>query len=172
MSHLGPRTVAGMGPGRTSFPLRARLARLVGAVCLFGCFVYVIATTLGSDGIAGLLVCALAAAGGAIAAVTAVNLARHDGWLVVLADDAIELPATSMELRPRRDRVPYEVIEWVGLAPRPRMIVISVSREPTPRYVCQSDLGVGTVAEIARELTERVNAFQRVGRPGGVTYLA
>jgi hypothetical protein len=150
-----------MPRGPVTYPMWSRLPAALGALALFGgCALFAFATRGGMiDSTLGLALGVGSAALAALAAVAVVNLLRHEGWAVVLADDALELPSAPYRTA-RRDRVPYEAIEEVGIYPAPpataEAVLIHVSPGSQLRYVRQDDLQRGTVAELARALIERV----------------
>lgn len=158
-----------MQRGRISYPMRSRLPASFGALVLFGgCALFAFAARGGLlDGTLALLLGLGSLAFVAMAAVSIVNLMLHEGWEVVLAEDAIELPAAPYRSR-RRERFPYAAIEFVGLAPsppdEPEMVVIHVSPEPHIRWIRGADLEAGTVTEVARRLIERVSDVRGDGR--------
>lgn len=148
------------------YPMRSRLPLCVCALVLFaGCALLFFATRgslFGST--AGLVLGVLSAGMAAVAVLAIVNLLRHEGWSVVLADDALELP-TAPYRSSRRDRLPYAAIASIGLAPappkQPATIVIHLGPGSQTRWINQADLRAGSVTEIARLLVERVEACRR-----------
>jgi hypothetical protein len=144
--------------------MKSRIPASIGALVLFGGCTAFFAAGLGSMGgtTFGALFALLSAGLTVMAVVALVNLLRHEGWEVVLADDAIELPGTPFASR-RRDRIPYAAIEFVGLAPdlqQPEAVVFHVAPGPRARWIRQADLAAGDVKQIARALVERVRAHR------------
>lgn len=147
--------------GPPTFPLRSPLPMASGALAL---------------GLAGAAL--LAAAGGglawllaglslllAVAAAVAVhNLVRHEGWAVVVGDDALELPTAPIRGR-RRDRIPYGAIGFVGRSPAGEAPVAIIEVEPGPvtRWVREADLRRGTVDELVALVVARVAAVRGPG---------
>ena len=157
-----------MEPARISYPMRSRLPASIAGLVLFAggslfCF-ETRGTLFGST--VGLLAGVGSAALAMLALVAIVNLVRHEGWSVVLASDALELP-TAPYRSSRRERVPYAAISFVGLSPDPpaesEVVVIHVGSGPQIRWVRQADLCTGTVTEIARLLIERVSTLHGGG---------
>jgi hypothetical protein len=154
---------------RAEFPMRSRLLASFGALVLFAggaLFAFAIRETR-FGGSFTLLLAGLSAAIAVLAGIAVVNLLRHEGWAVVLADDALELPAAPYRTR-WRDRLPYAAISFVGLSPGPPggadTVVIHVEPGPQLRWIRQADLETGNVVEIARLLVERVSAHRGEGK--------
>jgi hypothetical protein len=161
--------------GRAEYPMRSRLPASIGALVLFaGCalFAFAIRETPRFGGSFALLLAGLSAAMAVLAGVAIVNLLRHEGWAVVFADDALELPAAPYRTT-RRDRLPYADISFVGLSPGPGAadtLVIHVEPGPQLRWIRQADLEAGHVVELARLLVERVSAYRGEGSVVRVDY--
>jgi hypothetical protein len=143
------------------YPMRSRLPLSVCALLLFGgCALFFLTPGSLFGGAVGTVLGILSAGIAAVAGLAVVNLVRHEGWAVVLADDALELPAAPYRSS-RRDRLPYAAIARVALWPAPphtpTTVVVHVGPGPQVRWINQADLRTGSVAEIARLLVERVD---------------
>ena len=146
---------------------------IFGLVLFAGCAVFFAATRGTLFGpTEGLVFALLGAALALLAAVAAWNLVRHEGWAVVLADDALELPRAPYASA-RRDRIPYAAISFVGLSPDSRgegeVVVIHVEPGPQLRWIRQADLAAGSATEIARLVMERVSARRGPGQVVRIT---
>ena len=107
---------------------------------------------LAFGGVAGLALVALATVCGAGTELARRNLRRHEGWVVVVGADALELPMAPVR-GPRRERVPYAQI--AGLRESADVLVI-LGVPPAPvRWIRARDLIDGDLAALAAAIRAR-----------------
>ncbi|MBS2030821.1 MAG: hypothetical protein JST54_23155 [Deltaproteobacteria bacterium] len=95
------------------------------------------------------------------AALAVFNLVTHEGWSVVIGEDALELPGAPFRSR-KRDRIAYTSIRFLAASPappqEPTLLLIHLSPPAPTRWVKQRDLRSGSLAMLARVLVARVSA--------------
>jgi hypothetical protein len=155
---------------RHEFPMYRPLGRVVAALVLFGAVagILTLAWLRGLTGSLSAVGAVLSAVMAACAGLAVRNLRGHEGWAVVLAEDALEIPGAPFRSR-RRDRIPYTAIFALALAPpppaAPEIVIVEASSEPGARWIRQEDLVEGELRDLYRALEERVRRRRGPGRP-------